>query len=539
MPPFVELLGYAAIAAAGAGVLAAQVRLDARRHAAAARRIEERWREAMDLLADRRTHEAALVLERIVDARERDLGPFAPELAGWLYHLAVVQGMLGRDDEVEALLERSLVLLRRDRRRAEGVTEGDVLLSLAMTALRRGRYEAARSGLARARVHYGAEPAVEPHAEALLEEGLGLVAEHDGDHAEAERRYRAALARLESAPAGEPVSRGRSPYRAAPARAAPDRAPTYVARLLERIGRLAHARSDLTEAEDVYRRALGIIEEREGESAPDLASILIGLSAVHLGSERPAGALREAERALAIARAAGDLERELDAMEGIADARAALRRADAKEALDAVIARVTSALGASHPRLVRLLLRDGLGSELAGRREVAEERFLRAREIAERAGDPRRLALAENSLAASLSARSALGEAAACAERALALFEVDAEAEEPILDVEIALCVDTMAEIRRRQGRLPEARRLMNRALSGVSAALGPDSSYAAIVRAGDAKLLWSEGRREDARAAHDSARETLARLHGDGDAMTRRMVEEWQEAIAEIGAAT
>jgi tetratricopeptide (TPR) repeat protein len=251
----------------------------------AARRHEE----AIELRERGSYPAAAEACDEAVRIFEEVEGSESPNLANALIERGRILGLMDRNAEAEAALERAAEILRpliaseRDRD-LDDAPDPTALDDLARLSLRgelarvdvirkRGRLDEA-AALSEAAVRRA--DAALPAGDLLIAEalnGLGVIYKFQGRFADAEAVYQRALRIVEAAESG----------------------PDPLATLMHNLGGLAHARSDFAAGEPLARRAVELREAAYGRGHPAVAADIEAWGALLEGL----GQLPQAERAYA------------------------------------------------------------------------------------------------------------------------------------------------------------------------------------------------------------------------------------------------
>ncbi len=399
--------------------------------------------------------QAIQIAERVLALKEKALGPDHPDVATWLYDLALLYGG-GKKDyaKAEPLLERALSI----REKALGADHPDVTRSLNMLGAVykiRGNYAKAELLLERALSH--SERALGPNHPQLVI-WLNLMAalyEAKRDYAKAEPLYQRALSIREK-------SLGRNHL--------------DVATSLDNLMTIYRERGDYGKAEPLAQRALLIREEALGPDHPEVARSLNNLAVLYEAKGDYANADPLLERALSLNESALGPNHPLVASS--LDNRAVLYKrkgdyAKAEPLLERALSIREKALGLDHPDVATSLNNLAGLYEAKGDYAKAEPLLERALSINERTLGPNHpdVALSLNSLAALCRREGDYVKAELLAQRALSIREKALGPDHP----DVANSLDILAWLNIVNGDYTRAEPIVQRALSIRENALGPD----------------------------------------------------------------
>jgi CHAT domain-containing protein/Flp pilus assembly protein TadD len=203
--------------------------------------------------------EALALIERVLEIRERVLGPEHPFVAATINNLAILYQLIGDYTKAETLFRRTLTI----KEKALGSEHPDVarlLNNLAFLYKSRGDYAKAESLYLRALTIK--ERALGPEHPDLVStlNNLAFIHKSRGDYAKVEPLYKRALTIWEKAVGPE--------Y-------------SDVASALNNLAILYRNRGEYAKAEPLYERALTILERALGPEHPDTASALNNLAIVY------------------------------------------------------------------------------------------------------------------------------------------------------------------------------------------------------------------------------------------------------------------
>jgi tetratricopeptide (TPR) repeat protein len=272
------------------------------------------------------------------------------------------------------------------------------------------------------------------------------------------------------------------------------------AHLMNQLGNLLYAKSLLSEAEPLMRRALEIDEERFGKAHPDVAIRLHNLALLLQATNRLSEAEPLMRRALEIdeknfgpvhpyvARDLNNLALLLQATNRLSEAEPLMRRAleiDEKS------------FGPVHPNVARDLSNLAQLLKDTNRLAEAEPLIRRALEIDEKSfGEEHpKVAIRLNNLAQLLKATNSLSEAEPLMRRALEIDEKSFGEEHP----SVAIRLNNLAALLHGTNRVPEAEPLMRRALAIDETSFGAEHPKVATRLNNLAQLLQKSNRLSEA----------------------------------------
>jgi CHAT domain-containing protein/tetratricopeptide (TPR) repeat protein len=224
-------------------------------------------------------YDAVLPLaERVLEIRERALGPSHPEVAASLNNLALLHSSRGDYAKSETLYQRALAI-REEALGPEHLEVADTLNSLANFHTDRGRYASAEPLLQRAlKIREKWLGPDHPNVAQSIN-NLARLHHSKSDYANAEPLYERALAIKEKVFGPEHVE---------------------VANSLHNLAVLYYHKGDYVRSEPLHRRALVIREKVFGPEHPSVASSLSNLASLYHGTGDYAEELPLLQRALAI-----------------------------------------------------------------------------------------------------------------------------------------------------------------------------------------------------------------------------------------------
>ncbi len=262
---------------------------------------------------------------------------------------------------------------------------------------------------------------------------------------------------------------------------------------INNLGKLYRTRSQYTQAESFYRRALVILEQALGPEHPEVARSLNNLTGIYHAKGEYAKAEPMSQRALAIREKSLDPEHS-DVAESLHNlAKLYLTRGQYSKVeplSQRALAIWEKALGAEHPNVAATLNNLADLHKALGRYSKAEPLYRRALAIREKALGPEHPDMARNlnGLALLHYTQGQYAEAELLYQRALVILEKTLGSEHP----EVARSLNDLGELYRTQGQYTKAEPLLRRALAIKDKALGPEhpevarsfNSLAALYRA-------------------------------------------------------
>jgi len=330
------------------------------------------------------------------------LGPRPEKQLRVLRRRARVAQKAGRLDDARAIHEAALALAR-----VKGPNEElGVLAELGLVAAELGELDVAAAHLERAHAMAVAELGPNHPKLASIEHDLGTVAYRHARYAEAEARFRAALAIREAAFATDTDDVG-------------------LATTIEALGIALLAQGRIDDAQPHLVRALELLEQRLGADHPDVANALNDIG----------GAYHKA----------GDYRRELETG----------RRA---------LAIRERALGPDHPDVAQSLVNVAIASKALGDWTPVIPNYLRAIRIFEKAFGAAHVntAITRLNFAEALRVQRKLDDAAREYERARAVFEAQFGADHPLL----GHVWNGVGQLELARGRTAEAVAILGRAVA-------------------------------------------------------------------------
>ncbi len=432
---------------------------------------------------------AAPLLEDALAISERVLGVDDPESVRGLFVLARLHSDRKDADRAEALLRETLARLART---PDEVLEAHVRRELGVVL--RGK-------------------AVLPEAEALHRRALEiLIRTHGADHAEVGRAWQDLGNTLRYANRAVEAEAALRHALAIKERALGTDHPE-IGSLLTWIASLAVENGRLAEAQTLAHRALAVQEKGLGPDHPSVATTLSVLASIQFDL----GALEEGvallERALRMRERAFGQEHHQTGivLNNLGLAQIALARyPEARRTLERALAVALKTQGPDHPQTRFALGRLGDLYRLTGDLQAAETAYGRALAGERTRGEAERQYLVPylRGLGLVLVRRDRLDEADATLGRALALAEAAGTSSK-----EIAPTLAAVAELRLRQRRVGDARRLLERSLGLADA--DPFTQVEAGILLGDAHA--AAGGYAAAGDAYRRARDRAGRLYPPG----------------------
>lgn len=437
----------------------------------------------------------------------------APADLAVLSELAIAFSRAGKPEEAQSLTERLLA-----SRRSAAPDSRDTLVqlnNLAFLLLEAGDTERAEHYIVEAQsLSEELFPDARDHLAAVTISNLGWLYSKKNQHQDALRHVERAL----------DIERG-----------LPNTDPLFLADLYNTLGIFSRLSSDLSKADNYYKRALAIYEKEVGRENLVLGHMLNNLAVVGRIDGRLEDAQRYLERSLEITRSRlgeehpdlgiqltnfGRLLEEKGDYEG-----AALHY---REALTIFERR----LGVDHPQTARAL--NHLGALLHKQRELEEAEVVlrRALTIREALADQLDLSETLNNLGALYLELERYSEAEPLLRRTLAIRQEIFQRAHP----RVAIAMNNLASLYRLQGRLDEASRLWVSALTIVEETLGVDSPVAAglMVNLGDVTI--SLGEHDEGLAYLKRALDISDRALGSEHPRTRRALQRYIGGLEHVG---
>jgi tetratricopeptide (TPR) repeat protein len=396
--------------------------------------------------------EAIPLAQRVLDIREKALGPDHPNVATALSWLALLYKEQGRYPDAEPLYKRALAIVEK--------------------ALRPDHPEVAASLY-----------------------NLAFLYEGQGRYGDAEPLYKRALAIWEKA-------------------LGPDH--PHVASAINRVAEVYRIQGRYADAEPLYKRALAIWEKARGPDHPDVATFLNNLALLYNNQGRYAAAEPLYKQALAIRQKVLPPDHPYIALslnnlavlyfdQG--------RYADAEPLYGRALAIREKALRSDHPDVATSL--NNLASLYyhQGRYAESEPLYKRALAIREKALGPEHpdVATSLNDLAEVYRAQGRYADAEALYRRALAIYEKAVGSDRP----EAARALANLAMLYDNQGRFADAEPILKRALAIYEKALGPDNPSVAMSLIDLGELYREQGRYVDAESTLKRALATSEKALG------------------------
>jgi CHAT domain-containing protein/Tfp pilus assembly protein PilF len=387
--------------------------------------------------------EARSLAERVLEIRERVLGPEHPDVAQALNSLAVFYVDMGDYARAEPLYERALAT----REKALGPEHIDVAITLSDLAnlyKDRGYYAKAEPVYKRALTIWEKALGPEHPDVATTLDDLADLYKDRGYYAEAEPLLQRALIIRERALGQEHLHIGIS---------------------LNNLANLYLIKGDHAMAEPFYQRALVILEKVLGQEHPDLATSLNNLAFVYRNRGDYAKAEQLFQRTLTIKEKALGQEHPGLAQSLNSLAFVYMKKGDYERAesfYHRALAIREKALGATHPDVAASLNNLAILHMTKGDYERAEPFYRRALAIRERALGPEHPDLADsfNNLASLHCKRGNYAEAEPLYERALAIREKSLGPEHP----DVADSLNNLARLYAAKGDITRAVTILARA---------------------------------------------------------------------------
>jgi CHAT domain-containing protein/Tfp pilus assembly protein PilF len=322
---------------------------------------------------------------------------------------------------------------------------------------------------------------------------LGVIYAGQLKYADAEQSYRRALGIIDSA-------------------LGTNRAETAV--ILISLGNVYEQTGRLAECEQVYLRALTIAEAALGPSHYQVATILKNLAGTYQNQARYDEAERFYKRALALREQSNATTEIGNILNDLGTLYFAVgRNRDAETHHRRALATLEQALGSSHPNLGYPLsaLADVYGQE--GRYDEAEQLERRALTLREKALGPNHPIVAEslNNLGVTLMAQRKFEEAGRLYERAIAIREQTLGKDHP----QLAYALANLSSVHNRAGKYAQSETIAKRAIALAEQGFGSSHPQVAhsLVPLGDA-LFW-QGKPAEAESAFKRAATIHERVLG------------------------
>jgi CHAT domain-containing protein/tetratricopeptide (TPR) repeat protein len=447
-----------------------------------------------ELYQARKFAEAIPLAQRVLELREKALGPDHPGVAASLYNLAGIYANQLRPADAEPLYKRAIAIYEKTLGH-DHPSVGAPLNNLALLYKKQGHYAEAEPLFKRAlAVNEKAFGPDHPDVARSLDSLASLYVDQ-GRYADAEPLYKRALAIREKAVGSLHLD---------------------VAASLHNLATLYGGQGRYAEAEPLFKRALAILEKALGPKHPDVATSLYNLAALYDKQGRYVDAEPLHKRALGIREKVlgpdhPDVALSLNSLAALYSERA--RDAEAEPLYKRSLAVYEKALGPEHPGVALSLNNLAAFYSKQGRYADAEPLYKRALAIREKAlgANHPDVATSLNNLAGLYSYQGRYVDVERLSKRVLAIREKALGANHP----DVAQSLNNLGALYVNQARYSDAEPLYKRSLAIREKALGHDHPDVAWTLRSLALLYYKQGRYADAEPPYKRALSIIEKTLG------------------------